>query len=97
MTPKTIVISVFVLVAAAIVVFNYVHKKRVKYSEEDLSNFIAELFEEKGIAEMPYEQFVRAVQRNYNISLKGAMVLAGKAQKHRIVVMENQQVVRVSS
>lgn len=38
MTTKTIIISLIIVVAICVVVFEYFHKKHAKYTEDELSN-----------------------------------------------------------
>ena len=41
MTTKTIIISLIIVVAICVVVFEYFHKKHTKYTEDELKQFIA--------------------------------------------------------
>lgn len=92
MTTKTIIIGIIIVVAAIVVVFEYVHKKHVKYNEADLRESIIGLFGKQGSQTMSYDQFVAAIKRKYNISQKGATALVGKAQKYNIVSLQGRQV-----
>lgn len=92
MTTKTLIIGIIIVVAISVVVFEYMHKKHVKYNEGDLSKSITRLFDQQGADTMPYDQFIAAVKRSYNISQKGATALVGKAQKYKIVTLEAHQV-----
>ncbi len=92
MTTKTIIIGLIIVVAICFVVFDYLHKKHMKYTEGDLTQFTIDLFSQKGTESIPYDQYIAAVKRHYNITQKGATALVGKAQKHNIVALSNHQV-----
>lgn len=94
MTTKTIIISLIIVVAICVVVFEYFHKKHAKYTEDELSNSPL-TFCAKGVESIAYDQYIAAVKRHYNISQKAATALVGKAQKHRIVALSNHQVTLV--
>lgn len=95
MTTKTIIISLIIVVAICVVVFEYFHKKHAKYTEDELKQFTIDLFAQKGVESIAYDQYIAAVKRHYNISQKAATALVGKAQKHRIVALSNHQVTLV--
>ena len=44
MTTKTIIISLIIVVAICVVVFEYFHKKHAKYTEDELKQFTIDLF-----------------------------------------------------
>lgn len=92
MTTKTIIISLIIVVAICVVVFEYFHKKHVKYTEDGLKQFTIDLFAQKGVESIAYDQYIAAVKRHYNISQKAATALVGKAQKYNIVTLSNHQV-----
>ena len=48
MTTKTIIVSLIIVVAICVVVFEYFHKKHAKYTEDELKQFTIELFAQKG-------------------------------------------------
>lgn len=91
MTTKTIIISLIIVVAICVVVFEYFHKKHAKYTEDELKQFTIDLLR-KGVESIAYDQYIAAVKRHYNISQKAATALVGKAQKHNIVALSNHQV-----
>ena len=92
MTTKTIIISLIIVVAICVVVFEYFHKKHAKYTEDELKQFTIDLFAQKGVESIAYDQYIAAVKRHYNISQKAATALVGKAQKHNTVALSNHQV-----
>lgn len=47
MTTKTIIISLIIVVAICVVVFEYFHKKHTKYTEDELKQFTIDLFAQK--------------------------------------------------
>lgn len=47
MTTKTIIISLIIVVAICVVVFEYFHKKHAKYTEDELKQFTIDLLRKK--------------------------------------------------
>lgn len=47
MTTKTIIISLIIVVAICVVVFEYFHKKHTKYTEDELKQFTIDLLRKK--------------------------------------------------
>lgn len=47
MTTKTIIVSLIIVVAICVVVFEYFHKKHTKYTEDELKQFTIDLFAQK--------------------------------------------------
>lgn len=47
MTMKTIIISLIIVVAICVVVFEYFHKKHVKYTEDGLKQFTIDLLRKR--------------------------------------------------
>ena len=56
MTTKTIIISLIIVVAICVVVFEYFHKKHTKYTEDELKQFTIDLFAQKGVESIAYDQ-----------------------------------------
>lgn len=47
MTTKTIIISLIIVVAICVVVFEYFHKKHAKYTEDELKQFTIDLLRKR--------------------------------------------------
>lgn len=88
-TNVVIIVAVTILILA---VFNYLHKKHVRFNKEDLTIKIKSIFEEHKADTLPKHDFVFALKGKYDCSRKEALYLFGKACELSIVKYEDKQV-----
>ena len=88
-TNVVIIVTVTILILA---VFNYLHKKHVRFNKDDLTIKIKAIFEEHKAETLPKQDFVFALKEKYDCSRKEALYLFGKACELHIVKYEDKQV-----
>lgn len=90
MTVKTILLIVIVM-AVAIVIYKYLHKKHIRYNQEDLEKSIRAIFERQGADTMGKSDLLRELKRTYRCMQKDAVTLVGAACKYGIIVIDGKE------
>lgn len=90
MTLRIILLTVIVM-AIAIVVYKYLHKKHVRYNQEDLEKTILAIFERHGGKAMGKSDLLREIKHTYRCMQKDAVTLVGAACKYGIIVIDGKE------
>lgn len=92
MSHITVMTIIILALCFAIVIFNYLHKKHIRYNVDDLKKTIEKIFEDADATTISKKHFIIRMKNKYTCSGKDAMYLIGKARENHLITIENDQV-----